>query len=84
MESPRHLEKGNGSIGSTASKKMAKSNPESRFVDSQRVKTYGASEERGFDGGKKTKGRKRHIVVDTMENIVQVMLGFRTARLLNL
>jgi putative transposase len=31
-----------------------------------------ASEERGFDGGKKVKGRKRHIVVDTMGNLLAV------------
>ena len=44
------------------------------MIDSQSVKTSGASDERGFDGGKKTKGRKRHIVVDTMGNLVQVIV----------
>ena len=44
------------------------------MIDSQSVKTSGASEGRGFDGGKKTKGRKRHIVVDTMGNLVQVIV----------
>jgi putative transposase len=35
-------------------------------VDSQSVKTSAVGgEERGFDGGKKVKGRKRHILVDT-------------------
>ena len=42
------------------------------MIDSQSVKTIYASEERGFDGGKKVKGRKRHIVVDTMGNILGV------------
>ena len=37
-----------------------------RFVDSQSVKTTGVGgEERGYDGGKKINGRKRHLLVDT-------------------
>src|SRR5215208_7618342 len=37
------------------------------IVDSQSVKTtaVGGEEERGYDGGKKIKGRKRHLLVDT-------------------
>ena len=35
-------------------------------MDSQSVKTTGVGgEERGYDGGKKIKGRKRHLLVDT-------------------
>jgi hypothetical protein len=35
-------------------------------VDSQSVKTTAVGgEERAYDGGKKTKGRKRHLLVDT-------------------
>ena len=45
-----------------------------RIIDSQSVKTVAASEQRGFDGGKKTKGRKRPIVVDTLGNLIQVIV----------
>ena len=35
-------------------------------MDSQSVKSTGVGgEERGYDGGKKIKGRKRHLLVDT-------------------
>ncbi len=48
--------------------------PSYGIVDSQSVKTVSASEQRGMDGGKKIKGRKRHIVVDTLGNLIHVIV----------
>ena len=37
--------------------------PTYAIIDSQSVKTASSAHDKGFDGGKKIKGRKRHIAV---------------------
>jgi putative transposase len=48
--------------------------PTARALDSQSVKTAQGPGVRGYDAGKKVKGRKRHILVDTLGLLLAVVI----------
>jgi putative transposase len=45
--------------------------PSAAIIDSQSVKTTECGGPRGYDGGKKVNGRKRHLLVDTQGNLLK-------------
>jgi putative transposase len=48
--------------------------PTAGVIDSQSVKTTESGGPRGYDAGKKTKGRKRHIITDTLGLMLFVLV----------
>ena len=53
--------------------------PSAGSIDSPSVKATEIAEDRGFDGGKKINGRKRHIIVDTLGLLLVVLVTVASA-----
>jgi transposase len=57
-------------VAASREKAGRETSPSAGVIDSQSVKTTESGGPRGFDAGKKIKGRKRHIITDTQGHLV--------------